>query len=251
MRYISVNQKNRLYSALSDTMKCYFSLFTTALHSIACLLVNSAHENSQVDQSVGVAPLVIIPGDDLVECIVEGDACRAVNNTGSVVVDKILGDNGVVSVAEDTLEFITLRGSLERGEHLILCASLLQLDGKINHGNIGGRASDGHTGQNSVQLGDDLANGLSSSGGGRDEVGNSGTSTTPVLSSPGGSINNKLSGSGGMDGRHETLLDTVNLVDNLGERGQAVGRARRVGNYVHGALVLLVVNSHDKHWGVS
>ena len=181
------------------------------------------------------------------ESVVEGDACRGINDTGSAVVDKVLGDNGVVSVSEDTLEVSALRGSLERGEHLVLRASVLQLDGKVNHGHIRGRASNSHTGQNSVQLGDDLADSLSGSSGGRDQVGNGGTSTTPVLSSPGRSINDKLRGSRGMDSRHETLRDTVLLVDDLGHGGQAVGRARRVRDDVGGSIVLLVVHTDDVH----
>jgi hypothetical protein len=39
------------------------------------LFVNSAHVDSKVNKTVGVSPLVIIPGDNLVEGVVERNAC--------------------------------------------------------------------------------------------------------------------------------------------------------------------------------
>jgi len=50
-----------------------------------------------------------------------------------------------------------------------------------------------------------------------------------------------------VDGRHEPLLDAVRLVDDLGERGQAVGGAARVRHDVGPADVLLVIHPHDVH----
>ena len=53
-----------------------------------------------------------------------------------------------------------------------------------------------------------------------------------------------------MDGGHETLNDTEVVVDDLGERSQAVGGARGVGEDVDILGVVLVVDTHDEHGGI-
>jgi hypothetical protein len=51
----------------------------------------------------------------------------------------------------------------------------------------------------------------------------------------------------GVDGRHPALLDAERLVEHLGERGQAVRRARRVGDDVMlGGIVRLFVDAQDQ-----
>ena len=50
-----------------------------------------------------------------------------------------------------------------------------------------------------------------------------------------------------MHGGHETLGDAEVVVDDLGQRGQTVGGARRVAQDVDTGLVLVLVHSHHKH----
>ena len=89
--------------------------------------------------------------------------------------DKVLRHNGVVGVSKNTHQVSGLRCLLEGGEQFFLGASLLKLNGKFDHGDIGGWDTNGHTGEDTVQFGDDLADGLGGTGGGGDEVGNGGT----------------------------------------------------------------------------
>ncbi len=53
-----------------------------------------------------------------------------------------------------------------------------------------------------------------------------------------------------MDCGHQALDDAKLVVDDLGERGQAVGGAGGVGDHLHVGLVLLVVDAHHEHGGV-
>ena len=53
-----------------------------------------------------------------------------------------------------------------------------------------------------------------------------------------------------MDSSHQTLNDGELVVDDLGERCQAVGGAGRVGEHVNVGLVGLVVDAHDEHRSV-
>jgi hypothetical protein len=89
---------------------------------------------------------------------------------------------------------------------------------------------------------------LSGTGATRDDVSSSGTSTTPVL---GGRTVNGLLGSGvGVDSGHQPLNDTELVIEDLGERSQAVGGARSVGKNVDVLVVLLEVYTADEHGGI-
>ena len=77
----------------------------------------------------------------------------------------------------------------------------------------------------------DLADSLGRTSSRRDDVEAGATASTPVLL--GRTVNNLLSGSDSMDGGHEALAEAKVVVDNLGKRGKAVGRARCVRNNVH------------------
>jgi len=53
-----------------------------------------------------------------------------------------------------------------------------------------------------------------------------------------------------VNGGHETLLDTELIVDDLGQRGEAVSGARSVGDNIHVSGIGIVVDTIDEHWGV-
>lgn len=55
----------------------------------------------QVQNTAGVTPLVIVPGDQLDEVVVEGDTSLGVEDGGSGVAVHVGGDNVVLSVSED------------------------------------------------------------------------------------------------------------------------------------------------------
>ena len=40
------------------------------------------------------------------------------------------------------------------------------------------------------------------------------------------------------------------VIDDLSQRGQAVGGARGVGHNLHAWAVLVLVDTHDKHWRI-
>ena len=67
----------------------------------------------------------------------------------------------------------------------------------------------------------------------------------------GGSVDGLLGGSGGVDSGHQTLDDTVVVVDDLGERGQAVGCAGCVGDDSVLGIIRLQVDATNEHWGIS
>ena len=54
-----------------------------------------------------------------------------------------------------------------------------------------------------------------------------------------------------MHGGHQTLDDTVVVIDDLGERGQAVGCAGCVRDDSVLGVVCLQIDTTDEHWGIS
>jgi hypothetical protein len=131
---------------------------------------------------VGVAPLVVVPGDELDEVGVQGDTGLSIEDGGAVVTVQVSGDNVVLGVAKDTLELV-LRGLLDDGLDLIVGSGLLDTAGEVDNGDVGGGHTHGHTGQLTVERGDDLADSLGGTGGGGDECSwAASTATTPVLS---------------------------------------------------------------------
>ena len=203
----------------------------------------------QVDHSVGVAPLVVVPGDDLDEAVVESDAGVGVEDGGAGIGGEVLGDDLVLSVSEETLE-LALRGSLDALLDLFVGGVGAELDGEVDDGDVSGGDTEGHAGELSVEFRDDLTDSLGGTGGGRDDVAAGGAASTPVLASLGRSVDGELVHGDGVDGGHETLLDAPVVVEDLGDGSEAVGGARGVGDNLHGGVVLLMVDAHHEDGGV-
>ena len=83
---------------------------------------------------------------------------------------------------------------------------------------------------------------LGGAGGGRHDVQGGGASAAQVTVRR---IQNALVTGVGVRGGHQTLDDTESVVENLDERREAVGRARRVGDDLVGVLVLVGVDTED------
>lgn len=201
----------------------------------------------EVEDTAGVTPLVVVPRDQLDKVVVEGDTGLGIEDGGVGVAVEIRGDNIVLGVSQDALE-VTLSSLLDGLLDLVVAGTLLEADSEIDNGDVGGGDTHGHSGELAVELRDDLADSLGGTGAGGDDVLGSATATSPVLG--GGTIDGLLGSSVGVDGGHETLNDAELVVDNLGERSQAVGGARSVGDDVGAAVVLLVVDTHNVHGGV-
>ncbi len=123
------------------------------------------------------------------------------------------------------LEF-TLRGCLDSRLDLLIRRLLLSADDQVDNGDILSRHTESHTSELAIQAGDDLSDGLGSTGGGRNDVAVDGTTTTPVLHR--GTIDGLLCCGCRMDGSHQSLKDSELVVDDLCERCKTVRCARRI-----------------------
>lgn len=91
--------------------------------------------------------------------VVQRDTGLSVEDRGVVVSVEIAGDEFILGVGEDTAERAS-SGLLDGGLDSFVGSGLLKTDGKINNRDVLGGDTHGHSGELSVQLGDDLANSL-------------------------------------------------------------------------------------------
>jgi len=201
----------------------------------------------EVENLVTVAPLIIVPCNDLHEGVGEGDAGACVEDAGAGVGDEIGGNNGILGVAQNALQ-LALGGGLHGGADFIILGGILKVYGQVNNGNVQSGNAHGHTGELTVEAGDNLTHGLGSAGGTGDNVAAGCAAAAPILN--GGTVNGALRGGDGVDGSHKTVLDAPVVVENLGKGSEAVGGAGGVGNVVHVLGVGVVINAHYKHGGI-
>src|SRR6478609_1310578 len=193
-------------------------------------------------EGVGVAPLVVVPGDDLHQVARHLGQLR-VEDALVRVGDDVGGHDLVLDVRQDALER-ALGGSLDRGVDL--------LDRDLlggGEGEVGRRAGDGRDAQGvAVQLALELRqherDGLGGAGRGRDDVLRGGAGAAEVLVR---AVLQVLVTRVGVDRGHEATLDADRVVERLRQRGEAVRGARRVGDdVVRGRVVLVRVHADDE-----
>ena len=203
---------------------------------------------NQVQHAVGVSRFVVIPRDKLDKVFRQGDSSLLVKDGRVGVTNEIRRDNILTLVSQNTLH-LSVTGILKGLADSLVRSTILELGSQVNNLHIGGRDTEGHTGELSVEGRDDLTDSLGGSSRGRNDVIARSASSTPVLL--GRSVDSLLSGSDSMDSGHESLIDSKLVVNDLGEWGQAVGSARCVGDNIHGWVVFLSVDAHHKHGGVA
>jgi hypothetical protein len=169
-------------------------------------LLLGGHGGHEVHHPVMVAVFIVIPGNELHKVVIESNASPSIKGGRVGVAVEVAGDNLVLSVAQDALQW-ALRCLL----HHLLDVFIL---GRFLHdGHIGGRNMEGHASELPVQLWDDLAHSLGSTSECRDDVLGSPTAIMPQLSR--GAIHSLLSGSDGMNHGHQPFHNAKVVMDDL------------------------------------
>lgn len=99
--------------------------------------------------------------------------------------------------------------------------------------------------QLAIEGGNDLANSLGGTCAGGNDVVIDSTSTTPVLGR--WAVDGLLGGRGSVNGAHEAFDDAKFVVDDLGERGEAVGGTGGVGDDSVLGVICIKVDTTYKH----
>ena len=201
----------------------------------------------EVNNTRRVSVFVIVPGNKLDEVGVEHDTGISIEDRRADVSLEVSGDKGFIAVSKEGLH-VTLGLALDVGADLLVSGGLGKTASQVNNGNINGRDTESHTGELALEFRDDLGHGLGGTGGRRNDVTGGGTSTTPVLA--GRRVNNSLSGGHGVNGSHESFLNSELVVDGLDHRGKSVGGARGARDEVLRTVVFVLVDTHDDGLGV-
>jgi len=211
------------------------------------LLLFSSHEAEKIDDSVAVSELVVVPGDELDEVVVQRDSCAGVENAASAVAVEVARDHFVFGVAENAFERTCGRifdGRFDR----FVGSGFAEPDSEVDDRHVRRWNAERHSRQLSVQLRYDLADRFRGAGGRRDDVLGGAAAVAPRLAA--GTVDGFLRRRVRMDSGHEAFDDAELVVDDLRQGCEAVGRARSVADHLHRLLVLLLVDAHDEHRGV-
>merc|ERR1711972_543607 len=96
------------------------------------LLVFAGHVHSQVDQAVGVAPLIVVPAHKLHEGVCECDASADIEDGRGLAAHKVRGHDLFVGPIKDTLHGAG-SGLLDCSYNLVVLSRLLQAASQVNH----------------------------------------------------------------------------------------------------------------------
>mmetsp|Transcript_19258 Transcript_19258/g.58140 ORF Transcript_19258/g.58140 Transcript_19258/m.58140 type:complete len:442 (-) Transcript_19258:83-1408(-) len=194
-------------------------------------------ELGQVHNTLAVAPLVVVPGDNLDEVVTQDHGEGGVDGGGHIAAPEVHGHQGLVHHCQETLGGAA--GSLTEGlVHLLGEGLLLNLEDQVDDRHVGGGDTQGNTIELALQLGQHQGDGLGGAGGGGHDVegGCAGAAQVAVRG-----VQQALVPGVGVGGGHHRLDDAEPLVQHLYEGGQAVGGAGGVGHDggvgVEGALV--------------
>ena len=157
-------------------------------------LLLGGHVGHEVHHPVALAVFIVIPGNELDKVVIESNASPSIKGGRVGVAVEVTGDNLVLSVAQDALQW-ALRCLLQHLLDIVILGRFFQVTCQIHNGHIRGRNTEGHASELPVQLWDDLAHSLGSTSGCRDDVLGSSTAITPQLSR--GDIHSLLSACNG------------------------------------------------------
>lgn len=100
-RWGEVKNKKLKRQLKKDERVSIVLLSITIMHSrtLPC-----GHVRNEVEDFARVSPLIVIPGDELYEVVVQRDASLGIEHRGAHFADKVARHNILVGVSEDAVE---------------------------------------------------------------------------------------------------------------------------------------------------
>merc|ERR1719300_1183017 len=237
----------RLNSSLLS-LACFSKTSCIIIHITCSMIIFNSRVVDQINDSVAVSILVVIPGHKLDKCSRKLNSSFGVEDRGAIISQKVGRDNHVLGVSKNSLHG-TLRCLLDLSTNFLIGSRFLKSDSQINNRNIRSWHTECHSSQFSIEGRNDFANSLGSSGRGRNDVLSCSTSSSPVLATR--SIDCLLSCCNCMDSCHQTLKNTEVVIHDLGKWSQTVGCTRGIAHNLHISRISILIDSHDKHRSIS
>jgi hypothetical protein len=108
------------------------------------LFINLGNILHEIDNPLGVSPLVIVPRNQLDEILVQLDSSFSVKDRRRLVSNEIGRDDVFLGVFENTLE-VGMGGLLDGILDLFVSRALLDADDEIDYGHVEGGNTEGET----------------------------------------------------------------------------------------------------------
>ena len=198
-------------------------------------------EEDQVLDTVGVAPLVVVPADDLAG-IADDFGQLGVDDGGERVALEVGADELFVGVAEVGLQR-TVSRSLERSIDTLDVDRLFCDEGQVDDGDVRRWDADREAVELSVHLRNDELESLGSAGARRNHAQSCGTGAAEILVR---GVEDDLVVGVAVDCGHDAAGDAEGIVQNLDDGRKTVGGAARVrDDVVLRRVILVLVDAED------
>lgn len=110
--------------------------------SLSTILLSDKYQ--EVADTPRVAPLVIVPGDELDELLVQLNTRLCVEDGGSCVSNEVCGDDVLIGILDNAL-ICALRSCLDGSLDFIIGSLLVDADDEVNDGDVNGGDTEGKT----------------------------------------------------------------------------------------------------------
>mmetsp|Transcript_94711 Transcript_94711/g.219931 ORF Transcript_94711/g.219931 Transcript_94711/m.219931 type:complete len:359 (-) Transcript_94711:274-1350(-) len=221
-------------------MRCDSHL--TTRRALCRLGILSCHVLDQIHNAAGVAPLIVIPRNNLHKGWVQHDAGLGIEGGRSCAGLEVGGDERLIAVTQESLH-VTLRAPLDLCADVFVGRLCVQLAGQVNDRHVDGGHAECHSCELALHGRDDFGHGLCSASGGWDDIPRRSTAPAPVLLRC--AVHCGLRRGHCMDRGHETPLDAELVMESLDCRRQAVCGAGGARDARHRRVVRLLVDAHD------
>src|SRR5688500_4719155 len=229
-------------SARTKTRRPSTSTSRIVLASIAGL-EPLGHEGGEIRHPAGVAPFVVVPGDDLDEVLAGHHGRRRIEDRAAVVALEIHADELLLGVAEQPFHR-PISGCLERRVGALRRHRLLGDGDEVDDAHRRGRHPEGEAVEAALQLRDHQGDRLRRAGRGRDDVLAGAARAAQVLVEH---VQHVLVVRVAVDRGHQAALDAEAIENHLGREGEAVRRAAGVADdVVLLAVVGALVDAEDQ-----
>jgi len=201
------------------------------------------HEFYEIAAAAGVAPFVVVPRQNFDTAVTDDLGVAGIYNGRVRIAFEIGRDELFLGVAKNALHGAEGRG-FESSVDGLHARGFVHKNGDIDDADIGSGHAHGVAIELALQFGDDKMQGFGRPGRAGDHVDRSGTRAAKILM---GQIEKFLIIRIGVDGGHGSTVNAESLLQDLGDRGQAIRGAGGVGNHmVLRRIVGLVVDAKDQ-----
>src|ERR1700676_3461976 len=226
---------------LRAARRLVFFEFPTA--AVNAKLERGRDKLDQVTHTAGVAPLVVVPGQHFYAFVANHFGVTGVDNGRVGVSFEVGGNEFFFGIGEDALER-AFRGRFERGVDGIFCGGFVDEDGEVHNADVWRGNAHGVAVEFTFEFGNDQMQGFGGAGGTGNHVNGRCACSAKVLVRQGQKF---LIVGVGMDGGHGAAVNAESVVENFGDRSEAVCGAGSVGDdVVLAGIVGFVVDAENE-----